>query len=135
MFKRTAYVVFADPGLSVGMGKGTVTLSVPYRLKVKELRYVLQMAGDAERNELVARLGEVKDAIGEWHDWETLAGIAAEQLTHGARCPLVHQIRSTVSREYDRALALTLAAPVRAAARSCRSRRRPWISARGAAAG
>jgi CHAD domain-containing protein len=79
----------------------------PYRLKVKELRYVLEMSGDVDRNELVAQLGEVKDAIGEWHDWETLATIASEQLTHGARCPLLHEIRTTVSREYDRALGLT----------------------------
>jgi CHAD domain-containing protein len=79
----------------------------PYRLKVKELRYVLQMSGDADRTELVAQLGEIKDAIGEWHDWETLATIASEQITHGTRCPLLHEIRTTVSREYDRALALT----------------------------
>jgi len=79
----------------------------PYRLKVKDLRYLLEMSGDADRNELVAHLGKVKDAIGEWHDWETLATIASEQLTHGARCPLLHEIRTTVSRQYDRALALT----------------------------
>jgi hypothetical protein len=74
---------------------------------VKELRYVLQLSGDADRNELVARLGKIKDAIGGWHDWETLAMMASEQLTHGARCPLLHEIRTTVSRQYDRALALT----------------------------
>ena len=79
----------------------------PYRLKVKELRYVLQMSGDTDRHELVPQLGEVKDAIGEWHDWETLATIASEQLTHGARCPLIHEIRTTVARRYERALALT----------------------------
>ena len=79
----------------------------PYRLKVKELRYVLEMSEDADRHGLVAQLGEVKDAIGEWHDWETLAAIATEQLTHGARCPLVHEIRTTVARQYERALALT----------------------------
>jgi hypothetical protein len=32
--KRTAYVIFAEPGLSLTRGKGTFTLSVPYRLKV-----------------------------------------------------------------------------------------------------
>jgi CHAD domain-containing protein len=38
----------------------------PFRLKVKELRNVLKMTG--KNDELVDRLGEVKDAIGEWHD-------------------------------------------------------------------
>ena len=32
--KRAAYVVFADPGVSFTRGKGTLTLSVPYRLQV-----------------------------------------------------------------------------------------------------
>lgn len=32
--KRTAYVVFADPGLSLTRGNGTFTLSVPYRVRV-----------------------------------------------------------------------------------------------------
>jgi len=32
--KRTAYVVFADPGVSLTRGKGTLTVSVPYRLQV-----------------------------------------------------------------------------------------------------
>ena len=32
--KRTAYVVFADPGLSLTRGNSTFTLSVPYRVKV-----------------------------------------------------------------------------------------------------
>ena len=32
--KRTAYVLFADPGVSLTRGQGTLTLSVPYRLAV-----------------------------------------------------------------------------------------------------
>jgi hypothetical protein len=32
--KRTSYVIFADPGLSLTRGKGTFTMSLPYRLKV-----------------------------------------------------------------------------------------------------
>jgi hypothetical protein len=35
----------------------------PYRLKVKELRNVLQMADNADQQEFITRLGEVKDAI------------------------------------------------------------------------
>ena len=41
----------------------------PYRLKVKELRNILRMAaGNSTR--FVDDLAQVKDAIGEWHDWE-----------------------------------------------------------------
>ena len=43
-----------------------------YRLEVKELRNLLQLAEEYDRQEFVRQLGEVKDAIGEWHDWEEL---------------------------------------------------------------
>lgn len=46
-----------------------------YRLKVKELRSLLQlfMKSDAK---FITALGKAKDAIGEWHDWNELADIA-----------------------------------------------------------
>ena len=40
--KRTAYVVFADPGLSLSRGKGTFTVSVPYRIKVNRQKSALE---------------------------------------------------------------------------------------------
>jgi hypothetical protein len=40
--KRTSYVVFADPGLSVTRGKGMVTLSVPYRLRVNRQKSLFE---------------------------------------------------------------------------------------------
>lgn len=40
--KRTAYVMFADPGLSVTRGNGTLTLSVPYRLKVNRQKSLFE---------------------------------------------------------------------------------------------
>ena len=50
-----------------------------YRLKVKELRYVLQLA-KGQNTGFVDALGEVKDAIGEWHDWSELAAVANDVL-------------------------------------------------------
>lgn len=50
----------------------------PCRLKVKEVRNLLQMAEKPNQREFVQSLGEVKDAIGEWHDWEELVTIAKE---------------------------------------------------------
>src|SRR5262245_34065379 len=73
----------------------------PYRLKVKELRNVLQ-AADSEDHPFVAALGEIKDAIGEWHDWEELIGIAADVLDHGAHCGLVREFRHIGSRKFER---------------------------------
>src|SRR5688572_14944947 len=40
--KRTAYVVYADPGLSLSRGKGTLTMSVPYRLRANRVKSVLE---------------------------------------------------------------------------------------------
>src|SRR5665213_1882446 len=60
----------------------------PFRLKVKELRYILQL-GEDDGGKFVDTLGEVKDAIGEWHDWNELAAIAAVALSHGTQCALI----------------------------------------------
>ena len=40
--KRTAYVIFADPGLSFSRGSGTLTLSVPYRVAVNRQKSVFE---------------------------------------------------------------------------------------------
>ena len=77
----------------------------PYRLKVKELRYVLQLA-EGQDAEFVEALGEVKDAIGEWHDWNELAAVASEILDHGSRCKVLKQIRQSATAKFDHALSL-----------------------------
>ena len=48
-----------------------------FRIKVKELRYVLQLAKDPDLK-FVNALGKVEDQIGDWHDWQQLAEIAGE---------------------------------------------------------
>jgi|HubBroStandDraft_4_1064222.scaffolds.fasta_scaffold57218_3 CHAD domain-containing protein len=78
----------------------------PYRLKVKELRYVLQLSDDPPKQQLVNKLGEVKDAIGEWHDWEGLIAIATDVLSHGSRCNLLRALKATSENKFERALAL-----------------------------
>jgi hypothetical protein len=42
--KRSAFVVYADPGLSLTWGKGTLTGSVPYRLLVNRQKSVLEQS-------------------------------------------------------------------------------------------
>ncbi len=79
----------------------------PYRLKVKALLYVLQLGDRADKQEFVGKLQEVKDAIGEWHDWEELVTIASKTLGHGAKCKLLPKLRATSEAKYERALLLT----------------------------
>lgn len=76
----------------------------PFRLKLKELRYVLQLSG--QDSELVDMLGEVKDKIGEWHDWTELATIAQDLLQHSGRCDVQEQIRAGARQRLQKAMAL-----------------------------
>jgi CHAD domain-containing protein len=80
----------------------------PYRLKVKELQNVLLMAEGASRPRFVVDLGDVKDAIGEWHDWEEMAGMAAKLPDHGGNCALQAELKRTAETKYHRALSLAL---------------------------
>jgi len=77
-----------------------------YRKKVKELRYVLKFAENSD-GDLVDTLGEVKDAIGEWHDWVELAALADKALDHGSGCGLLREIRAIGKTKFDHALSLT----------------------------
>ena len=45
--KRTAYVIFADPGLSYSRGRSMVTVSVPYRLAVNRQKSILEQRTSA----------------------------------------------------------------------------------------
>lgn len=77
-----------------------------YRKKVKQLRYTLQLA-ETRDDAFVESLGEVKDAIGEWHDWLELAGIAEKALDHSSGCSLLREIRAVGEKKFAKALQLT----------------------------
>jgi CHAD domain-containing protein len=77
----------------------------PYRLKIKELRYILQLGDEADTG-FVDALGEVKGSIGEWHDWTELSSIASEILDHGSHCALLKEIRSNTTDKFNDALSL-----------------------------
>ncbi len=76
----------------------------PYRLKVKELRNVLRMAERHTDLEFVEALGQVKDAIGEWHDWQDLVATAEEILDHGSSCNVIRELKTRANDKYDYAL-------------------------------
>jgi CHAD domain-containing protein len=66
----------------------------------------MQMAENADAQAFVGRLGEVKDAIGEWHDWEVLIAVAKDALDHGGNCKLSAELRKTAEAKYETALRL-----------------------------
>ena len=62
-----------------------------FRLKVKELRSTLLLLPDFD-SALANALGNVKDQIGDWHDWQQLAEMAREILASPEDRPLLTQI-------------------------------------------
>jgi CHAD domain-containing protein len=81
----------------------TVANMHPFRLKVKELRYTLQMA-EGNDSPFVTTLKETTDAIGEWHDWSQLLEIATEVLKRHPKCSVLNAIRSAASAKRYHAL-------------------------------
>jgi CHAD domain-containing protein len=77
-----------------------------FRLKVKELRYVLQLAQNPD-TPLLRSLGDAKDAIGKWHDLHELSTIAAEVIDHAGRCAVRDQIELHAKNEFEHALAVS----------------------------
>lgn len=65
------------------------------------------MADHPGNQPFIDALGQVKDAIGEWHDWEELIAIAADRLDHGPACKLLHELKAVSARKYECALSLT----------------------------
>jgi CHAD domain-containing protein len=77
-----------------------------FRLKVKELRYILQLDANAD-SEFVGELGKAQRRIGEWHDWQQLAEIAHEFLELEADHALLAQIDGIMQQKLERALAVS----------------------------
>src|SRR5579863_5193505 len=73
-----------------------------YRLKVKELRYVLDLGHDVDTG-LRSALGETKNKIGEWHDWCVLENIARRILKNNP--DFCRRIHSRADEKLDPALA------------------------------
>jgi len=78
----------------------------PFRLKVKELRYVLQLFSNQDKG-FIGALGRAKDAIGEWHDWHALSMVAVDILKNHADCPLAMKIRSATKQKLHQALSVS----------------------------
>ena len=48
----------------------------------------------------------MKDAIGEWHDWEGLIATAGDVLDHGPGCQLLRKFKENSETKFEQALAL-----------------------------
>ena len=81
-----------------------------FRKHAKELRYMLQLKADADRQAIDA-FGRVKDTSGDWHDWLELLEHAEDVLNPETDGAVLKQIRDAM-REKLR-LALTVANAVR----------------------
>ena len=68
-----------------------------YRLKIKELRGILQLLAGSD-TKFIAALGEAKDEIGAWHDWNVLAAISQRVVGRNPACRLQKQVQ-LISRE------------------------------------
>ena len=75
-----------------------------FRLKVKHLRYTLQLEANADPG-LVEALGRVQRSIGDWHDWHQLKEIAREVLVLEQDQALLDRIDAIAKRRLHRALA------------------------------
>jgi CHAD domain-containing protein len=75
-----------------------------FRLKVKHLRYTLQLDANADPG-LVEALGQVQRSIGDWHDWQQLHEIAREVLVLEKDRALLDRIDATLKRRLDGGLA------------------------------
>ena len=74
-----------------------------FRLRVKQLRYTLQLDAQADSG-LLEALGDVQRRIGDWHDWHQLAEIARQVLVLKEDRALLDRIGETARRRFDRAL-------------------------------
>jgi CHAD domain-containing protein len=76
----------------------------PFRIKVKQLRYMLQLAENADK-EVVDALGKVKDEVGDWHDWQELARIAKGVLDPEEDGAALRKIEEIGGKKFRHALA------------------------------
>ncbi|HVN94655.1 MAG TPA: CHAD domain-containing protein [Terracidiphilus sp.] len=74
-----------------------------FRLKVKELRYILQLSDEAN-SDMGEALGLVQRRVGDWHDWHQLEEIAGEILNPERDGALLKRISETTGRRFQQAL-------------------------------
>jgi CHAD domain-containing protein len=80
------------------------------RLHCKRVRYTAELAGDGNQDAafLVEQMQQVQDAIGEWHDWESLTAVAVKVLGKGNHVALISVLSNTANSKFRHAVRLSI---------------------------
>jgi len=72
-----------------------------FRTRSKRVRYVAEMAGDdPEAKRIVSQIKRMQDAIGDWHDWFTLAQTAQKLFAEPVDSPLIAALRNVTRAKF-----------------------------------
>lgn len=86
-----------------------------YRMAVKQARYAAEFAPkSAESAEFIARLKQMQDALGSWHDWFTLTHTATQTLGEINQSSLVAAMHNVTRGKFRNAVASISTTPQRA---------------------
>jgi len=74
------------------------------RINTKKMRYSLEpLVANEECAELAAKFKQVQDAIGNWHDWDTLKELAVREFGSSKAAPVCRLLEARAEREYRKA--------------------------------
>ena len=80
-----------------------------FRTGCKRIRYVAEMGGDdPQARHIVELLKRVQDAVGDWHDWETLTQTAESLFSHSVGSALGSALRNVTKAKFSQARNVTL---------------------------
>jgi CHAD domain-containing protein len=104
--------MFAE--LARKQGELTEAVLHQYRLRCKRIRYVAEMAGKKPLAEaVVEQLKAIQDAVGEWHDWDTLTVRAEALFADTPNAPIITALGGVRHSKLVEALHATEAAKAR----------------------
>jgi len=84
-----------------GDAPATEALLHQYRILSKRARYAAEFADDSpESQRFIAGVKRIQDALGDWHDWLTLAQTAVEQLGEVHESSLVAELRNVTGAKF-----------------------------------
>jgi CHAD domain-containing protein len=94
---------------AIERGDAPVTEAVlhQYRILSKRARYAAEFANESkEAEQFIAGIKRIQDALGDWHDWLTLAQTAIEQLGEVQESSLVAELRNVTGAKFRHAVAV-----------------------------
>jgi len=94
-------------GIDGGDAPVTEALLHQYRILSKRARYAAEFAGaSTEAAQFITGVKRLQDALGDWHDWLTLAQTASEHLGDVRESSLVAELRNVTGAKFRHAVAL-----------------------------